>query len=286
MLKDARGLSHALTPAPASSDRDVVALLVVADQLPAVALGDLLDQERRAAVRALLRHRPVPEREVAVRIVGAAEEHAAAARLALDDVAAVFRAEDAGRLLLHVLAGRIVAARRELAEPALLEHEVRLALRALLVEDLIRLGGGQPLLGRDDLPRRLALGIAGAGEELAEAAALERHRLAAVLARLLDLPPSAPASGVSSSRVFSHSGYALQARNRPNLPALITIGEPHLSHATFGSGSTPSFRLIMSLAARFEILLELLVEARTASTRSRSCRPRSCRAPLRARACS
>src|SRR5690606_24771151 len=94
---------------------------------------------------------------------------------------------DAGALLLDVLAGRVVAARRELAEPAVLEHEVRAALRARLVEDLVRLGRRQPALRRDDLPRRLALGIAGAGEELAEAPALDRHRAAAVLARLLDL---------------------------------------------------------------------------------------------------
>src|SRR4029078_9796348 len=135
---------------------------------------------------ALLGDGTVPQREVAVRIVGAAEEDLAAARLALDDLAAVLRAEDAGRLLLDVLAGRIAAARRELAEPALLDDQVRAALRALLVEDLVRLGGGDSLLGGDDLPRRLALGIAGAGEGLADAAALDRHRLAAVLARLLE----------------------------------------------------------------------------------------------------
>src|SRR3954469_16955673 len=170
-------------------------LLGVADQLPAVPLGDLLDEERRAAVGALFGDRTIPEREVAVGIVGAAEEHLAAARLALDDVAAVLRAEHAGRLLLDVLAGRIAAARGELAETSLLDHQVRLALRALLVEDLVRLGRGDPLLGRDDLPRRLALGIAGAGEELAEAAALHRHRLAAVLAVLLDRFPLAARLG-------------------------------------------------------------------------------------------
>src|SRR5204862_5374510 len=38
---------------------------------------------------------------------------------------------------------------------------------------------------RNDLSRRLAVGIAGAREELAEAAALDDHRLAAVLARFV-----------------------------------------------------------------------------------------------------
>src|SRR4029078_6621126 len=96
--------------------------------------------------------------------------------------------EDAGRLLLHVLAGGIAAARRELAEPSLLDDQVRLALRAFLVDDLIRLRRRDALLRGDDLPRRLALRIAGAREELTEASALDDHRLAAVLARLLDLP--------------------------------------------------------------------------------------------------
>src|SRR5262245_9790434 len=126
------------------------AILVVADQLPAVPLGDLLDQERRAAVGTLLGDRTVPEREVAVGIVRAAEEHFAAARFPLDDLAAIFRAQDAGRLLLDVLAGRIAAASRELAEAPLLHHQVRAAPRALLVEDLIRFGRGDPLLGGDD----------------------------------------------------------------------------------------------------------------------------------------
>src|SRR4051812_45544624 len=94
----------------------VTARLRVADELTAVLLRDLLDEERRAAIGALLRDRAVPQREVAVGIIGAAEEHLAAARLALDDVAAVLRAEHAGRLLLDVLARRVAGAGGELAE--------------------------------------------------------------------------------------------------------------------------------------------------------------------------
>src|SRR5205823_4269894 len=53
------------------------------------------------------------------------------------------------------------------------------------VEDLVRLGSPQAaLLGRDQLSRRLALRIARAREELAEASALDDHLLAAVFARV------------------------------------------------------------------------------------------------------
>src|SRR5262249_52628867 len=172
-------------------------------EVGAMRLRDRFDEERSAAVRALLRNGPVPEREVAVRVVRAAEEHLSAARLALDDVPAVFGAEDAGGLLLDVLAGRIVAARGELAEAPLLEHEIRLALGAFLVEDLVRLRRGQSLFGCDDLACRLALGIARAREELAEAAALDNHRTAAVLARLLDFSLGARLRRLELARVLA-----------------------------------------------------------------------------------
>src|SRR5262245_4345351 len=166
----------------------VVAVLVVAEDLPPALLRRLLDQVRRAALRALLVDRPVPEHEIAVRIVGAAEEDLAAPRFALDDLAAlvrILRAHDAGRLVLDVLALGIAGARGELAEAALLDDQVRAAARALLVENLVRLGRLQAtLLGRDEHSGRLALGIPGAREELPEAAAFDGHRLAAVLARL------------------------------------------------------------------------------------------------------
>src|SRR5579872_726063 len=110
----------------------VVALFVVTHELAAVLLRDLLDEEGRAAVRALLCHGLVPQGEIAVGIIRAAVEHLAAPRFPFDDVAAVLGAEDAGRLLLHVLAGRIARARRELAESSLLHDEIGPALRALL----------------------------------------------------------------------------------------------------------------------------------------------------------
>ena len=69
--------------------------------------------------------RTVPQHEVAVGIVRAAEEHLARARLALDDLAAlvgVLRTLDAGRLVLDVLALGILRARGELAEAPLLDR--------------------------------------------------------------------------------------------------------------------------------------------------------------------
>src|SRR6185436_7826786 len=56
------------------------------------------------------------------------------------------------------------------------------ALRANFIERNIRLL--RRLCARNDSSRGLALGVAGAREELSELSALERHRTAAVLARL------------------------------------------------------------------------------------------------------
>src|SRR5688572_14687993 len=163
----------------------VRAVVLAADELASRLLGDLLEQERRAAVGAGLRNWTLPEREIAVRIVRASVERLPAARLPLDDVAGVLRAQYAGRLHLHVLAVRIIRARGELAEAPLFDDEERFALRALLFENLIRFRRLHRSARRDDLPRRLALGIAGAREELSEPAALDDHRLAAVLAHLV-----------------------------------------------------------------------------------------------------
>src|SRR5262245_27129383 len=88
----------------------VVAVLVLAQELTTVALADLLDEERRAALRTLLCHGTDPEHEVAVGVVRAAKEHLAALRLALDDLAAlvcVLGTLDTRCLVLDVLARRI-----------------------------------------------------------------------------------------------------------------------------------------------------------------------------------
>src|SRR5436190_16535887 len=112
----------------------VIALVVVADQLTAVPLGDLLDQERGTAFGTRLGNGPVPEHEVAVGIVRAAEEHLAAPGFSLDNLAAgrlaVLRALHANRLVLDVLALRVAGAGGELAVAALLDDEIGAAARA------------------------------------------------------------------------------------------------------------------------------------------------------------
>src|SRR5690349_14112294 len=73
------------------------------------ALGD----ERSPALRARLVDRPLPDHELAIRICGAAEERAALARAALDNLpgAAGLRARDAERDRLGRLALRVAGAR-------------------------------------------------------------------------------------------------------------------------------------------------------------------------------
>src|SRR5206468_10567874 len=101
----------------------------------------------------------VPEHEIAVRIVRAAEENLAALRLALDDHAAlvgIVRAQHPGRLVFDEFALRVFRARGELAEAALFDHEVRPAPGTLLLENLVGFGRLQPaLLGGDQLARGL-----------------------------------------------------------------------------------------------------------------------------------
>ena len=89
------------------------------------------------------------------------------------------RAGNADGLLLHVLTRGIVATRDELAEPSELLDQVVVALRALLFERHIGL-----LLRSADLLGRLAIRVSGAGVELTEAALLQDHGAAAILAVL------------------------------------------------------------------------------------------------------
>src|SRR5881628_19302 len=73
----------------------VAALVVAADEAGAGLLGVFFHQERRAALRAGLRHRPVPEGEVALGVVRAGVERAAFLAALLREVAAVLGALDA-----------------------------------------------------------------------------------------------------------------------------------------------------------------------------------------------
>src|SRR5262249_2487025 len=82
-----------------------------------------------------------------------------------------------------VFALRIIAARGELAKAAVLHHELGLAaFRTGLVQNNVRLL--RRLWALRDFARGLAFRIARARQELTEPAALQRHRLAPVLARL------------------------------------------------------------------------------------------------------
>src|SRR5205814_3508794 len=83
-------------------------------------------------------------------------------------------------ILLHVLAFWIAAARNELTVTSVAQHHIAFALRTRLFERHIG-----NLLSLIETPRRLALGISGAGHELTKAPALEDHHAPAVLAVFL-----------------------------------------------------------------------------------------------------
>src|SRR5205814_817549 len=96
-----------------------------------------LDQERGAALRALLGDRPIPQHEVApgLAVVGAAVERLAAARPLLRQEPAAARpwTVHPERDRLGGLAVGIARAREELPEPAALDLHRRAARRAFLV---------------------------------------------------------------------------------------------------------------------------------------------------------
>src|SRR5205823_11665635 len=69
------------------------------------------------------------------------------------------------------------AERSEFAIAAVTDHQITSAFRARLIERNVR-----DLLALIEAPRGLAIGIAGAGHELAKASALQDHYPAAVLA--------------------------------------------------------------------------------------------------------
>src|SRR5262245_17323652 len=150
--------------------------LVIAALLGAIAdrfflLGVVFfEQERLAALRAGFGHRLVPEYGVAIRILRTAVEDFSALRFLDQNLAfaAGLRTGDARRLALDVFAIRVARASREFAERAMPDGQLRLAFGAFLFEN--HRGGGHARFR--DLARGLALGVAGAGQKLAEPPAL------------------------------------------------------------------------------------------------------------------
>src|SRR5947209_6135193 len=87
-------------------------------------LQKLLDHVRVPAIRAFLRHRLAPRHEVTLRISIAPVERLALPRPPLHHLALrALGALHPDRLLLDVLARRVIAACRELAEAPALQHQ-------------------------------------------------------------------------------------------------------------------------------------------------------------------
>src|SRR5580698_6918128 len=121
-----------------------------------------------AATGALLRNRLVGRRELALRVVGTSVEGIAFPGTLLHQIAVCAeRAFYPNEILLHVLALRISAARREFPVTPVADHHVPAALGARLVERNIR-----HLLSLIQAPSSLAVRISRARHELPETATL------------------------------------------------------------------------------------------------------------------
>src|SRR5258707_447166 len=149
----------------------------------------LLHDERRAALRARLRHRHERRRKIAIRVPRAAVEHAESSAPALSHAPALhkfafiaLRALDAHGDRPGVLALRVSRATDELPKPAVLFHQPVSVQRAFLVQRFVRLvRNSRP---RHQAPRRLAIRITRASQKRAKSPAFQRHLLSAVFAVL------------------------------------------------------------------------------------------------------
>src|SRR5579884_590195 len=165
--------------------------LVFAAFVPAITNGfagflvGFLQQDGRSTLGARLGDRLVPSREFAIRIARATVEDLPAFGAADYNFprAAFFRARNPERFALDEFALRVIAARNKLTVPAVLFHQVVAALGAFFVKRNIADSGSRPFLD-DNLLRVTALGIAGAGHEVAEPSALKGHGPAALFACL------------------------------------------------------------------------------------------------------
>src|ERR1035441_9892273 len=134
-----------------------------------------------SAIRTLLGDRLRCGGELALWIVSASVKRVALARAFFDEFAFfAFGALHADEVLLHIFAVGISAAGSKLAVTAVPQDQVALAQRTGFIERNV--GHFFALI---EPPRRLAIGIAGAGHELAEAPALQDHDAATVFAVFL-----------------------------------------------------------------------------------------------------
>src|SRR5262252_3472279 len=118
-----RGLCRAL----------VVAFLIRAGDHDAI-FAHALHKIFVTACRALVRNRPRCRGELALRIARASVKRVALARALFDQFAFLAqRALHADKILLHVLAIRVAAARSELSVAAMTEDEIAAAFRTLFV---------------------------------------------------------------------------------------------------------------------------------------------------------
>src|SRR6476646_4456831 len=126
----------------------------------------LFQQVWATTLRACFRNRLVCRRELAVRIIRAAIERVpTAARLLFHQLAIrALRALHANKILLDVLAIRVSAAGDELAIAPVAQHQIAAAFGAEFFQRNVR-----HTLALIAPPRGLAIRIASAGHELAEA---------------------------------------------------------------------------------------------------------------------
>src|SRR5258708_7424573 len=149
----------------------------------------LLNDKRRAALRARLRNRHERRRKIASRLPRAAVEHAESSAPAFSHAPALhkfafiaLRALDAHSDRPGVLALRVSRATDELPKPPVLFHQPVSVQRAFLVQRFVRLvSSSRP---RHQAPRRLAIRITGASQKRAKSPAFQRHLLSAVFAVL------------------------------------------------------------------------------------------------------
>ena len=150
-------------------------------------LGALLDDEWSAALRAWLVERLVRRSVIAIGITAAAVEYSAASApfgcTAADKFAFVaLRALDTKRDGARVFAFGIIFTTDEIAEAALTLEKLAFVEGAFLIEADIRLARGT--CSTDQATRGFAVRVAGTRQEHAEAAPLDGHFLATIIAIL------------------------------------------------------------------------------------------------------